>query len=423
MVSTAGITSLRLPIGYFTLGPAFTDGTPFAGQVAQVYGNAWSAVRQLCERLYSAGIGVLLDFHALPGNANTEDHGGVSTKKAELWGNKSNLSLGQKCFLFMAEEVKKGSIKGCLGIELCNEACWGAKGMYEWYSDAISAVGRVDVSIPLYISDAWDLGSAMAWCRKMNRRGAGNPIGVDTHRYYTFTDKDKSQSPRQIIERVRRELDEVHVALEDATDKGAVQVIVGEWSCCMTEDSWARAGGADKDDLVRQFGKAETEQWKQKAGGAFFWTAKMEWMDGGEWGLFEMVKKGAVLPSADLTMPFEEVKTAAERARRQRLDRKKQAVDAHVCYWDSLAPRGQFEHWRFGQGWDLGFADALAFFEMRASGNLQGARDGADVIGVLELWVMKRLCETGQAGIFAWEWEHGFRQGVGHFRDIVLLTG
>ncbi len=399
------------------------DGTPFAGHVAQVYENAWSAVRQLCERLYSSGIGVLLDLHALPGNANSEDHGGVSTKKAELWGNKSNLTLAKKCLLFVAEEVQKGSIKGCIGIELCNEACWSAKGMYQWYTDVISAIGRVDVSIPLYISDGWDLSTAMAWCRDLNKRGAGNPIGVDTHRYYTFTDKDKSQSPGQIIERVRSELDEVHVGLGDATDAGAVQVIVGEWSCCMTEDSWAKAGSADKDDLVRQFGKAETEQWRDKAGGAFFWTAKMEWMDGGEWGLFEMVKKGAVLPSPNLVMPAEEVRMAAERARQQRLDRKEQARDAHVCYWDSTAPGGQFEHWRFEQGWDLGFADALAFFEMRASGNLPGARHGGDVIGVLELWILKRLRETGQTGGFAWEWEHGFRQGVGDFRNSLLETG
>ncbi len=366
---------------------------------------------------------MLLDLHALPGNANTEDHGGVSTKKAELWGNKSNLALAKRCLLFVAEEVQKGSIKGCIGIELCNEACWGAKGMYQWCTDVVSAIGRVDVSIPLYISDAWDLGSAMAWCKGMNKRGAGNPIGVDTHRYYTFTDRDKSQSPGQIIERVRSELDEVHIGPGDATDTGAVQVIVGEWSCCMTEDSWAKAGGADKDDLVRQFGKAEIEQWREKAGGAFFWTAKMEWMDGGEWGLFEMVKKGAVLPSANLVLPLEEVRMAAERAKRQSLDRKAKAKDAHVCYWNSTAPGGQFEHWRFEQGWDLGFADALAFFEMRANGNLQGARHGGDVIGVLELWILKRLRETGQTGGFAWEWEHGFRQGVGDFRDSLLETG
>lgn len=317
-----------------------------------------------------------------------------------------------------------GKIKGSVGIELCNEADWGAKGMYGWYSDVVSATSRIDSSIPLYISDAWDLSTATAWCRKVNTRGTENPIGIDTHCYYTFTDKDKSQSPQDIIERVRGELNELQTGPGTITEKGAAQAIVGEWSCCMTEDSWAKAGGTQKDDLVRQFGKAETEQWRRKAGGAFFWTAKMEWMDGGEWGLFEMVKKGAVLPPPHLAMSFEEVKIAAERARRQRVDRKDQAVNAHVNYWDSTATGRQFEHWRFEQGWDLGFADALAFFEVRANGSLQGARSGADAIGVLELWIMKRLHETGQAvAAFAWEWEHGYRQGVGNFGDIVLVTG
>lgn len=421
MAYHADITSVRVPLGYFTLGPAFTTGTPFAGNIAQVYVGAWSAVCRLCGRLYSHGIGVLLDFHALPGNANTEDHGGVSTKRAELWDHRSNLSLAKKCLVFMAEEVQKGSIKGCLGIELCNEACWGAK-MYDWYSGVINAIGRVDSSIPLYISDAWDLNTAMAWCRNMNQRGAGNPVGVDTHRYYTFSEQDKSESPQQIIERVRCELGEVQGGPGDVTGKGAVQVFLGEWSCCMTDDSWAKAGGSAKDDLVGEFGKTQIEQWRKKAGGAFFWTAKMEWMDGGEWGLFETVKKGAVLPPTNLTLSFDDVSKAAERARMQMSEMKKKAVDSHVGYWNSTSPGGQFEHWRFEQGWDSGFADALGFYEMRSRGALLGARAGADIIGCLDLWIMKRLRETAQTGGCAWEWEHGFRQGVGNCEDCVLMT-
>ena len=40
---------------------------------------------------------------------------------------------------------------------------------------------------------------------------------------------------------------------------------------------------------------------------------------------------------------------------------------------------------------------------------------GGDRIGLLDLWVRKRMVETGQSKqqtVFGWEWEHGFRKGV-----------
>ena len=416
----AGITSLRLPIGYFTFGARFTNGTPFAADVAQIYKNAWDAVLRLCERLYAVGIGVLLDLHALPGNANTEDHGGVSTHKAELWGTQANLRLARNCLVYLAREVAEGNVRGCVGIQLCNEACWGAQGMYQWYETCIQEIEKVDTSISLYVSEAWDLKPAMEWSAKMNRRsGPKCPIVVATSRYYAFTDQDRSQSPQQIIERAKSELDTVAAASGNVNDTGAVQVMVTEWSCCMTVDSWAKADGLDKNDFLKQFGKVQRDQWRRRAGGAFFWTTKMQWMDGGEWGVFEMVRKGALTPPSNLTLAFEEVRMTVEKARRQRLDRKKVSVDAHIGYWDRTAPGVAFEHWRFGEGWDLGFADALAFFEMRSCGQVKGARKGADIIGCLEVWIMKRLSESKQTGGLQWEWEHGFRQGMGAFNDCI----
>ena len=426
---TAHITTVRLPIGYFTLGSRFTADTPFAAPgIADVYTNAWSAVLRLCERLCNVGVGVLLDLHALPGGVNTEEHGGVSSGKAEMLGHgkaaRKNRELAKECVLFMAREVKGEKVKSCAGIELCNEASWDAEGLYPWYEDAIKAVGAIDETIPLYVSDGWDLSRAVQWCGEVTRSGrlGRNPIVVDTHRYYTFTSQDRSQTPQQIISRVRSELDDVQPSRGSVVDKGAIDIIIGEWSCVIDGASWARAGdGADKDALVRELGKAQCDQWRKNTAGSFFWTAKMQWMDGGEWGLFEMAKKGAVVPSNNLTLSFAEVKIAAERARRQRLDRKNAAVNAHVGFWDSTSPGGVFEHWRFEQGWELGYADALAFFEMRAMGNVLGAKGGADGIGCLEGWVARRLRETGQGGGLAWEWEHGFRQGVAGFGESVLV--
>ncbi|KAK4693997.1 hypothetical protein P7C71_g3513, partial [Lecanoromycetidae sp. Uapishka_2] len=103
------------------------------------------------------------------------------------------------------------------------------------------------------------------------------------------------------------------------------------------------------------------------------------------------------------------------------VEKKREAVESHIGYWNATAPGGRFEHWRFEQGWDLGFHDALSFYEMRACGSVRGPKSGADSIGALELWILKRLRENGQSGGFVWEWEQGFRQGLLAFESLVQI--
>lgn len=85
-------------------------------------------------------------------------------------------------------------------------------------------------------------------------------------------------------------------------------------------------------------------------------------------------------------------------------------------YWDRSFP-GQYEHWRFELGFSVGFSDAMSFFSMRSRSHLQGA----DKIGMLELWVLKRIRESGQVGASVWEFETGLRQGIRGFYESVGL--
>lgn len=414
----AHVTTIRLPVGYFSLGPRFCASTPFA-DVAEVYRGAWDAVVALCERLYAQGIGVLLDLHALPGGANDQEHSGTSSGEAGMWGDPRWESMGKECVLFMAEEVSKGVVRGCAGIQLVNEACWRAEGMYAWYEDVVKAVAGVDVSLPLYISDGWDLGRAMEWCGRVNRVDKRrNIVGVAVSKYYCFTEDHQAQSPREIFRGFFTEMRDVAAASGGVLGRGAVQVIVAEWSCVLSSQTWEKASSCDRDEMVRNFGYLQSTLWKEKAGGAFFWTAKMDWMDGGEWGFFEMADLGAVVPAENLGWSFDEVTARVEEAKRTRERCKRNAVESHIGYWEEKTPGRKYEHWRFEQGWDLGFADAMAFFGMRTCGGVKGASSGADTIGCLELWVLKRLRDVGDQGTFAWEWEHGFRQGVAEFGII-----
>ncbi|KAK4990187.1 Glucan 1,3-beta-glucosidase 3 [Elasticomyces elasticus] len=413
LANTAHCTSIRLPIGYFTLGPAYCQNTPFA-QAAQVYANAWAAVKKLVSRVRSRGIGTLLDFHALPGGANGGDHSGTNSGKAELWGNKSNLDLALRCLLFIANEVKAWD--GVIGIQLCNEADHGANGMYAFYDSALAQMGQIDKTMLIYISDAWDLGQASAYCNGKNSlsTGVANPLLVDTHLYWCFSDADKTKTPQQICQDVGEKLS----VLKDGNvvDHGACQVLVGEYSCVLAEDCWARCGGDSKADLVNAFGQTQSQRYQDKAGGSFFWTYRMDWMDGGEWGFAQQTKSGAIKPPACLALGNSDVQSRISNAQANQNSHMQATVSAHYQYWDTNHP-GNYEHWRYENGWKVGFGDAQAFFGSRVSGGLQGT--GGDKIGCLDIWVKKRIVESGMAGPFVWEFEQGLRHGV---RDFYALA-
>ncbi|KAK4541399.1 hypothetical protein LTR36_008000 [Oleoguttula mirabilis] len=405
----AKCTTIRLPIGYFTLGPPYCDGTPFK-HVAGVYQNAWPAVKQLVQRCQQRGIGVLIDMHGLPGGANPQDHSGTNSGKAELWGHRSNRDLATRSLCFIAQQTR--NMENVAGIQIINEAEWDAKGMYDWYDEVIGQLSSIDPTMPVYISDAWNLDKAAKWSQGKNSLLAGqsSPVVIDTHLYWCFSNEDKKKSPQIIATEVQHKLSALDGKDGSVVDHGAAQAVVGEYSCVLGEDTWARGQGAPKDQLIQQFGNAESTRFQQRAGGSFFWTYKMDWMPGGEWGFKNMTEKQAIVPPPSLTLS--DVPSRVQHAQGQQGQLKQNAVGAHSHYWDTNHP-GQYEHWRFEQGWDLGFGDAAAFFGMRSQGGVQGG----DKIGMLDLWVLKRLRDSGQGGKLVWEFEQGLRQGVKNFYE------
>jgi len=415
LTQDAKCTSIRVPIGYWTLGERFCTGTPFEGTPGKVYDGAWAAVKDLVRRARTYGIGVLVDFHGLPGGANGEAHSGSGTGKAEFWDRKDYRDLALRCIRFMAEELR--DVEGVIGLQVVNEANWNARGLYEWYGDVLVAVGEVDGLLPVYVSDGWDLQRALKW---MNGRIGGNPVVVDTHKYYTFSDKDRSQTPAEITNRIPNELSELDGKEGSISDQREAQVIIGEYSCVLDGQTWGRIPVEEKEGYVKQFGRAQSSRWQERAGGAYFWTFKMDWMDGGEWGFVEQVKKGNILPPPSLMLAGQEVQERASNGQQRRGELAQDARVSHEAYWNRTCPGQYFEHDRYAQGWDVGFSDALSFFVMRADGGLgDRAGEGGDCIGCIEIWSRKRLLESGQGGAFAWEWEQGFRAGVKAFNETV----
>ncbi|ORY12515.1 glycoside hydrolase superfamily [Clohesyomyces aquaticus] len=414
LVNEAKITSIRLPIGYFDLNPSLVENTPFAPYAA-VYSSAWNTIRDLIVRLRSKGIGTLIDLHALPGGANGNEHSGTNSGKAELWGSATNRELGVRCCQFLAQEISHG-LEGVIGIQVVNEADWGSERMYDWYDDCINAVSNIDPTIPIIISDGWDLCRAVEFSLSRNVAISAQPkcpVIIDTHYYWAYTGEDKAKSPQQIIAEVGQKMGELDGREGSVIDRGAVQAIVGEYSCVLSEDSWQKRGDTPKEDLVKAFGNAQSRKYQYRSGGSFFWTWKMDWFPGGEWGFQAQTANAAITSHPSYSAPSTDIPGLLAKSQSRREERMYAAVNQHVAYWDHLAPNTPCEHWRYENGWKVGYADACNFF---AGGS--GVRDG-NKIGNLEIWVLKRIRESGMRGNFVWEFEQGLRRGIADFYGLV----
>jgi aryl-phospho-beta-D-glucosidase BglC (GH1 family) len=389
--------------------------TPHAiTRYTQVYDGAWHSIRTLIQRLRTHSIGVLVDLHALPGGANNQEHSGTNSGRAELWTSNSNRALGVRCCQFLAKDAATGS--DIAGIQLANEAEWDAPGMYEWYDECITAISAVDPTVPIIISDGWNLNKAVDWSLRKNVVNISqptNPVIIDTHYYWAFTDEDKKKSPQEVTAEVDTKLTELDGKDGSVIDRGGVQAIVGEYSCVLVEDSWKKCNESSKEGCVQKFGRAQSKRWQQRTGGSFFWTWKMDWMPGGEWGFKAQSDSGSIVPPKHATLSQQDRITALQKAIGYRDKLHHDAMEQHVSYWSGADPNGNYEHEKYEQGWRVGYQDALTFFEGRAT---QG-----DKIGMLEMWVLKRLRESGYRGGFTWMFEQGLRRGVQDFYSAVRL--
>ena len=117
-LASIGINTVRLPIGYWSLGPDFCQGTPFE-PVGAVYQNAWSRVVRAINMAADSGIGILVDLHGAPGSQNGQQHSGVSDGQTNLFGNDwyENKTLAVLTTLM----DKLVNVTNVVGIQILNE--------------------------------------------------------------------------------------------------------------------------------------------------------------------------------------------------------------------------------------------------------------------------------------------------------------
>ncbi|ODV90860.1 glycoside hydrolase family 5 protein [Tortispora caseinolytica NRRL Y-17796] len=369
-----GFNSVRVPFGYWTLGGDYLSATPFE-PYKEVYANAWSIYKRcVIERAADYGISVLVDLHGVYGGANGDIHSGTSSGTAAFYSNSSMCrtieSLG-----FIAEELKPYVSRGYIaGLQVINEPQYG-KSLESFYDQCLQRIHGIDSTLQVVIADSWD--------PQRYRGFAQNRINVtvDTHYYRTFSDDDHKLSPQAIID---------STGIDADTD-----VIVGEYSCVMDENTtWKRVDAGQRQNLVNAFGQKQFDVFRRSTAGSYFWTYRMDWMPGGEWGIKQMVMQGAI-PSA--RQPDSKVSDTSRTAKCQEM------LATHANYWNQTSPGESMEHWRFEKGFMRGWSDAAAYWKFNKS-----------VIGNRRRYRLDRLSRhVGECGTskYLWEFEHGYNQG------------
>ncbi|KAG5366382.1 putative glycosyl hydrolase [Yarrowia sp. B02] len=389
-LQSVGANAIRVPMGYWTInGGAFTQGTPFA-QYQSVYQNAWSIFKtNVLDKAKAANIAVLIDLHAVPGGANGDAHSGTSSGKVEFWDSRSDQKLAVEALQWVAKDVL--SYDNVLGIEVVNEAVYDASTQKEgsYYLRALEAIRKVNPDVPVYISDGWAPTEWNEWVQEQNQKlqgGQNTGFVVDSHVYKAFSEQDKGNSPQQNIANVPAYLN---------VGKAQADSIVGEFSCVFSEETWAKAGGEDREQLAIKYGQVQIESFNQNArAGWFFWTYKFQYGDGGDWGFKPMTAKGA-LPTFSNGGSNKDPKAGIKEAATK-------ATEEHSAYWDQH--KGNYEHWRFADGFVSGWQDAAAFYEFHGS-----------TIGRINAWQDARraqhIASKGNSGAI-WEWDQGFDAGI-----------
>jgi glucan 1,3-beta-glucosidase len=117
-LAAIGINTVRLPIGYWTLGPTFVTGTPFE-PYASVYTNSWPRFVRAINMAAQSGIGVLVDVHGAVGSQNGQPHSGISDGQTRLFNSSTYMDKTMEFLMFLTAQLQ--NVTNIVGIEILNE--------------------------------------------------------------------------------------------------------------------------------------------------------------------------------------------------------------------------------------------------------------------------------------------------------------
>ncbi|KAI0319374.1 glycoside hydrolase superfamily [Amylostereum chailletii] len=264
-LASIGINTVRLPIGYWSLGPTFCAGTPFAA-VADVYRNAWSQVVRAINMAGSFGIGVLVDLHGAPGSQNGQQHSGISDGQTNLFTNPADQVMTMTVLTFLVQQLSQ--VNNVVGVQMLNEP-HNDPSLADFYTRAITTLRQSSPtasSFPLYLHDGFDLNRFSAFVAART-----DFVVQDYHSYFVFTPSDETMAAHDHMANIKGSIAN---SLRTASAQARRNVIVGEWSCALTAESLAQE--SDQAESRREFCQTQMDIYTEVAAGWSFWSYDKE---------------------------------------------------------------------------------------------------------------------------------------------------
>lgn len=266
-IASVGLTSVRLPVGYWVLG----DAPPFVGAV-ETLDNAFTLAAR-------HNLTVLLDLHGAPGSQNGSDHSG---KSGPLEWDKKPENIARTLDVLEALARRYGKRPNLMGLELLNEPSWNVPiaTLQKFYQDAARRV-RPHVSADKFVV-FHDGFRSSAWTRAMLPAAEFPNLMLDTHLYHAFGDDGKLDIYGHVQRAAIQQKDNV-IGLQSR-----FPTIVGEWSLAVQPNSLRDVSGFSLSVAKRSLADAQLLAY-ERCDGWYFWTYKTESVP--EWSFRECVAR------------------------------------------------------------------------------------------------------------------------------------
>lgn len=262
-IAAKGLNTIRLPIGYWNVGPYFTKDSDFETW-GDAYEMSWTYIARTINWAAKYDIGVILDLHGAYGSQNGNDHSGRSGDVN--WYTKSNQRKTTDVLKWIANEIS--DVTNVVGIQLLNEP-QDRDSLWTWYNstmDEIRSINKYTKTVPLYFHDAFNMAKGAAFVAKRD-----DFVVQDNHAYYVHTAKDTAISATGHTKRIEGSI------LKQFQKNSATarrNMVVGEWSCALAPSSLSSSSDPAADQ--RAFCIAQTDTYQNATAGHIFWSYKME---------------------------------------------------------------------------------------------------------------------------------------------------
>ncbi|KAH8833859.1 glycoside hydrolase [Flagelloscypha sp. PMI_526] len=259
-LASIGINTVRLPVGFWHLGPQFCADSIYAN-VSPVYEKAWSRIVHAINMASTAGIGVLVDLHGAAGSQNGQPHSGVSDGITGLFKSEVNIEKTLSALTFLLQQLK--SVTNIVGIQILNEPA------YDWsletfYGRALDTMRQISLDMPLYVHNGFDYNRFRPFM--VSRKDF---VVEDHHSYFVFGASDSGKPASEHTQNIN-----TTISHQLVSGLSGINAIVGEWSCALTPQSLSME--VNPEESRRQFCLAQLTLYDNTTAGWHFWSYTKE---------------------------------------------------------------------------------------------------------------------------------------------------